>query len=373
MPLVTSVAIFQPAAFILNSNHYFGVSIFMEAAIAVSESMPLANYPMTSGNLADSPIEESFAHLLQQHDVCLGVSRQVQALREFIVEQAGRKNPVLLIGGRGQRKKAIAQTIHRCSPHRRLPFLSINTFGIGLEPLHHLLFGAKGVLKSKWQGTVFLNGLVHLLPLTHQHLAIYLGEVAGESNANSLLHPRLVIAAESDGFERTADNRLAASIIEILRPSSFRIPTLHERKEDIPFLIARLMENLSHDLKFGQCQITARAIERLCEYEWPGNFEELESVLKAAIASLPPQIIEPDSLPEYIRDASPQVIPGGGIDLWRIVEEYERSLIETALRQTNGNQTQAAQLLGLKIQTLNMKVSRYAGLQSLIKRLRNGA
>ncbi len=342
----------------------------MEAGYSISEVISPIPYRIGGDCPPYSPIEEPFADLSQRFEACLGVSDQVQALREFIVDQAGKSGAVLLLGERGQRKKTIARAIHQCSQNHRLPFVAINTFGLELESLHHFLFGAKGILKAKWQGTVFLNGLVHLLPLTHQHLAIYLGELAGDLSANSQTRPRLVIAAESDKFERRADNRLAASIIEILRPSSIHLHPLRDRKEDIPYLIARLMERLTRALNRDQCRITANAIERLCEYDWPGNIEELESVLKAAIESLSPQLIEPNALPERVRDASPQTIPCDGIDLWQIVEDYERSLIETALRQTGGNQTQAAQLLGLKIQTLNMKVGRFAGLQSLVKSLR---
>src|SRR6266511_3328884 len=72
--------------------------------------------------------------------------------------------------------------------------------------------------------------------------------------------------------------------------------------------------------------------------------------------------IDETLLPARVRHATLRVIPPDGVDLPRIVDEFERSIIETALRQTSGNQTKASQLLGLRVQTLNMKLKRFAEL-----------
>ncbi len=73
-------------------------------------------------------------------------------------------------------------------------------------------------------------------------------------------------------------------------------------------------------------------------------------------------VIDESLLPDRIRYATLRTIPASGIDLPGVVDDYERSLLETAMRQTGGNQTKAAQLLGLRVQTLNMKLKRYAEL-----------
>jgi DNA-binding NtrC family response regulator len=97
----------------------------------------------------------------------------------------------------------------------------------------------------------------------------------------------------------------------------------------------------------------------LSDYPWEGNIDELEAALESAINSTLPQQIDESLLPSRIRYAALKSIPTSGIDLPQLVDDFERSLIETALRQTNNNQTKAATLLGLRVQTLNMKLKRF--------------
>ena len=86
--------------------------------------------------------------------------------------------------------------------------------------------------------------------------------------------------------------------------------------------------------------------------------DELEAALESAITATLPQQIDETLLPSRIRYAALKSIPSSGIDLPQMVDDFERGLIETALRQTSNNQTKAAALLGLRVQTLNMKLKR---------------
>jgi DNA-binding NtrC family response regulator len=96
------------------------------------------------------------------------------------------------------------------------------------------------------------------------------------------------------------------------------------------------------------------------EYQWPENIDELEAALEGAIAALPPPQIDESVLPARIRYARLKSIPPEGVDLPQIVDDFERELIATALKQSGGSQTKASKLLGLRVQTLNMKLKRYA-------------
>jgi DNA-binding NtrC family response regulator len=97
----------------------------------------------------------------------------------------------------------------------------------------------------------------------------------------------------------------------------------------------------------------------LSDYQWEGNIDELEAALESAIGATHPQLIDETLLPSRVRYAALKSIPTSGIDLPQMVDEFERGLIETALRQTHNNQTKAATLLGLRVQTLNMKLKRF--------------
>jgi len=100
----------------------------------------------------------------------------------------------------------------------------------------------------------------------------------------------------------------------------------------------------------------------LVDYRWERNIDELEATIESLIANAPPPRIDESLLPDRIRYAALRTIPASGIDLPGVVDDYERSLIETALWQTGGNQPKASQLLGLRVQTLNMKLKPYAEL-----------
>jgi len=115
-----------------------------------------------------------------------------------------------------------------------------------------------------------------------------------------------------------------------------------------------------------QEQIAEEAMRMLVEYVWERNIDELESVIESMLVHAPPPRIDEHLLPDRIRYSSLRTIQPSGIDLPTVVGDYERSLIETALRQTGGNQTKAGRLLGLRVQTLNMKLKRFAELNKPI-------
>jgi DNA-binding NtrC family response regulator len=101
-------------------------------------------------------------------------------------------------------------------------------------------------------------------------------------------------------------------------------------------------------------------MKMLSDYVWEGNIDELDGAVECAISNTRPQQIDESLLPSRIRYSSLKAIPGSGIDLPEMVDDFERGLIETALRQTGGNQTKASAILGLRVQTLNMKLKRFS-------------
>jgi DNA-binding NtrC family response regulator len=145
----------------------------------------------------------------------------------------------------------------------------------------------------------------------------------------------------------------------MLRPSGFTIKPLRERSEDIPYLARRLAERIAKRLGKGPHEITPGALKMLSDYPWEGNIDELEAALESAICATQPQLIDESLLPSRVRYAALKSIPSSGIDLPKMVDDFERGLIDTALRQTNNNQTRAAAILGLRVQTLNMKLKRF--------------
>jgi DNA-binding NtrC family response regulator len=297
---------------------------------------------------------------LDQYECFAGVSQHVAELKEFISAQALQQQPTLLIGERGLRQEQIARVLHQASENWAQPFFSINAHSLSAAALHDLIFGSTGAIETIPQGTIYINELTRLPMLLQQRLAVFIEEQTWRARSGKPTGPRLIFATEWHPAGLKAENRIAYGLIDLFRHSSFILKPLRERSEDIPYLAAHLAARVARRLGKGTHEITREAMQMLSEYTWEKNIEELEVVLESAISSAPPPQVSECLLPSRIRYAALRAIPADGVSLPQLMDEYERNLIETALRQTGGNQTKASQLLGLRVQTLNMKLKRLA-------------
>jgi len=289
-----------------------------------------------------------------------GVSQNVAELKSFIGVQAPQTHPVLLIGERGLRQEQIARVLHQASAQWSQPFFAVNAHGLSSDALHNLLFGAHGMIETVKQGTIYINELTSLPLLLQQRFAVYLEEHRWHNRGGNSGRQRLIFASEWNPADRTAENRIAFGLVEMLRPSSFTIKPLRERSEDIQYLVKHLLARVVQRSRKGEHEITPAALHALQEYHWEGNIDELEAVLESAVNCLPPPQIDESVLPSRIRYARLKSLPPEGVDLPQIVDDFERNLIATALSQCGNSQTKASKLLGLRVQTLNMKLKRYA-------------
>src|SRR5215510_8637628 len=296
----------------------------------------------------------------ENYECFIGVSPSISNLKKFVGVHASQTHPVLLIGERGLRQEQIARVLHQASTHWAQPFFAVNAHGLSAEALHNILFGPQGMVETVKQGTIYINELTSLPQILQQRFAVYLEEQRWRGRDG---RQRLVFASEWNLADRKAENRIAYGLVEMLRQFSFPIKPLRERSEDIPYIARHMLSRIAQKLGKGAHGITAEALAAVTEYNWEGNLDELESVLESAISFLPPQQIDESVLPSRIRYAHLKSIPPDGIDLPQIVDDFERSLIATALDQSDGSQTKASKLLGLRVQTLNMKLKRYADQQ----------
>ena len=311
---------------------------------------------------------------LDDFEAFIGVSPNVAALKEFVGVQAAHQDTtqaVLLIGERGLRQEQIARVLHQASAHWSLPFMSVNAHGLSDEALHGLLFGKpgqKGMLDTCGRGTLFINELMTLPPLIQQRFAAHIEEQRWRSYQQSRENmPRLIFATAYDPAGMRAENRIAYGLVELLKSYSFTIKPLRERSEDIACIANHLVERIARRLHKGAHELTPGALRVLAEYDWQGNLDELEAVLEAAVAATVPAQLTEDLLPARLRYATLRAIPTTGVDLPHLMDDYERNLLETALKQTGGNQTKASALLGLRVQTLNMKLKRFKELGMEVK------
>jgi two-component system, NtrC family, response regulator HydG len=331
-----------------------------EAPPAPSEQAPthapLGPQPRPALTLVSEQREISY----ENYECFIGVSPNVSDLKRFIGAHASQTHPILLIGERGLRQEQIARVLHQASAQWAQPFFAVNAHGLGAEALHNILFGPQGMVETVKHGTIYINELTSLPPILQQRFAVYLEEQRWRGRDG---RQRLVFASEWNPADRTAENRIAYGLVEMLRHLSFTIKPLRERSEDIPYVAKHLVSRIAQKLGKGVSEITPEALTALTEYNWQGNLDELESVLESVVNCLPPQQVNESALPSRIRYAHLKSIPPDGIDLPQIIDDFERDLIATALDQSGGSQTKASKLLGLRVQTLNMKLKRYADQQ----------
>ena len=142
-----------------------------------------------------------------------------------------------------------------------------------------------------------------------------------------------------------------------------QLPSLRERKEDIPLLVQHFLEQVrGREPEAGAHALTPEAMDRLASYNWPGNVRELENVIERAVVLSGDREIGPDLLPDQVSPASAAaelVIPPEGIAFREVIIGHERRYIEAALDAAGGVQKKAAELLHIKPTTLNEMIKRY--------------
>ncbi len=295
---------------------------------------------------------------LPEYECFIGVSAHIAALKRFVRLQAAQSGPVLLIGERGLRQEQISRSLHLCGARRGQPFATVSADELRPEELRRLLFGP---VEADSPGTIYLDEFTEMPSPLQCVFAVHLQKQQWSSDSGATASPRLIIATAGDPAAGRAEDSLLESLIESLRPSSFRLQPLRERCEDIPYLVKHLADRIAQRLIRGPCLIEPEAMRILAQYGWEGNIVELEATLESIVAHLPPHRIGATMLPARLCKAAITFIPEEGICLPQAVADYEKSLIENALRMAGGKQNKAAKMLGLRTSTLNTKLKRLAG------------
>ncbi len=148
--------------------------------------------------------------------------------------------------------------------------------------------------------------------------------------------------------------------------SRSKSPPLRERKEDIPLLTIHFLKKYSEELGKQISQISPEALRLLVQYDYPGNVSELQNIIERAVALETSQELTAQNLSSYIDEHLPikkraldLEIPSEGVDLEKIVEEIERTLLLKALDRTHGIKKKAAELLGINFRSMRYRLEKY--------------
>lgn len=298
----------------------------------------------------------------------IGQSEPLRAMLRLVDRVAVADVPVLVVGESGSGKELVARAIHEHSSRAKAPFVSENCGAIPEGLLESALFGhvrgaftgasrpRAGLFEVADEGTLFLDEIGEMsLPMQTKLLRVLEDGVvrAVGSERGRKVDVRVIGATHRDLDELVKAGRFREDLLFRLNVISVRVPPLRERSSDIPLLVRHFVSK--HATR--AVEFTAAATTALCAYAWPGNVRQLENEVRRALV-LADDAVDVEHLSRDVRAAEGGA-PRDELDLRARVDALEKDLVETALDRTDGNQTRAAELLGL---------SRY-GLQKMIKRL----
>ena len=281
---------------------------------------------------------------------------------------------ILLRGESGTGKEVIARFIHAQSRRADKPLVTVNCGAIPENLLESELFGhvkgaftgaiesRLGLFKMADGGTIFLDevGEIPLLLQVKLLRVLQEGEFirVGEDYATRV-SVRVIAATNRDLEAAMQEGAFRQDLYYRLNVVPIHIPPLRERREDIPALVNHFLSKFQTAEK--PIIIAPEAAQILYEYDWHGNVREVENAIEHAAVLCEDNRITPDDLPAVMRKASaaqtaaPAPVPAGMLPL----EEMEKRTIISALKKTGGNQTRAAELLGITRRTLGYRLKKY--------------
>ncbi len=298
----------------------------------------------------------------------VGQSDQMQTVYKQILKVAETGVPVLIEGESGTGKELCAQVIHKLSK-REGKFVAINCAAIPENLLESELFGykrgafsgaissKKGLLEGANGGTVFLDEIGDM-PLELQSKMLRFLEnfelrMLGDTSVKRV-DVRIISATNRDLKELVREGRFRQDLFYRLSGFVIELPPLRNRKEDIPLLIKHILSTIEPEKEY---RISSGALKALLLYDFPGNVRELKNILTQA-AIMSNGTITYEDLPEYMKsDKLSMGQEKGTLD--ERVENFEKTMILNALKETGGNRTKAAKLLGISFRSLRYKIKKY--------------
>jgi serine/threonine-protein kinase PknK len=297
----------------------------------------------------------------------IGESPALERLLALCDRVAATDVPVLIQGESGSGKELIARALHDVGPRSSAPFVSENCGALPETLLESTLFGHVrgaftgatrshvGLLEAADGGTLFLDEIGEMsLAMQTKLLRVLEDGVVRPvgSERGRRVDVRLVAATHRDLAKLVHEGRFREDLLYRLDVLRMQVPPLRERRDDIPLLVRHFLRKHGN---FPAITVTPEALERLVACEWPGNVRQLENEIRRALV-LCDGVIDESHLTV---DRKTTLRMTGDLTLKARVDALEGALVEEALQRTNGNQTRAAELLGM---------SRF-GLHKLMKRL----
>ena len=303
----------------------------------------------------------------------IGESLAMRGLLSLIKKVAPSDATVLILGESGTGKELVATSIHENSLRKSKPFIKLNCAAIPAELLESELFGHEkgaftGATKFKPgkfdmadEGTLFLDEIGDMpLKLQSKILRVIQEKefyrVGGSSTVK--VDVRFIASTNQNLEKMVQEGAFREDLYYRLNVFTLHLPPLRERKEDIPLLVDRFLNNLPKKV-----DISSIALQMIMAYSWPGNIRELQNVIESAAVIAENGFIEPAQLPGSITGAfnanGTDVSLPVNLSLDERMSEIEKGIIIEALRKTGGVQVRATELLGINQRSLWHRIKKH--------------
>jgi len=300
----------------------------------------------------------------------IGSSAPMERIFEQIRQVAPSRATVLIQGDSGTGKELVASAIHRLSPRSRKPFVPVNCGALSETLLESELFGyEKGAfthaLKTKPGrferadgGTLFLDEIGETSPDFQVKLLRVLETQAFERVGGVepiQVDVRLLAATNRDLGRMVADGSFREDLFYRLNVITMQLPSLRERRGDIPLLVNAFITELCETHGKSLIGISPRAMEKLQDFNWPGNIRQLRNILEGLIVMSHAKELAPRDLPEEIRKSDPQH-QSVRMRIGTTLDEMGKEFIRATVAACNGNRARASKILGIGRKTLYRKL-----------------
>ena len=305
-----------------------------------------------------------------------GKSAVIKSLLKTIGKLARNQAPVFIHGESGSGKERVATMIHKQGSRQDGPFIPVNCGAIPAELMESEFFGHKkgsftgadtdkqGLFQAANGGTLFLDEVAEL-PLNMQvKLLRVIQEKAVRSIGEAEENPvdvRILSASHNNLVQLVSDGNFREDLYYRINVIELTIPSLRDRKEDIPLFVDQLLDNLAKKMSAAISSIDEQAMTALQNYSFPGNVRELENILERAIALSDDNVITVEDL--HLKKTTKQISTSDTTQQEATIDPMdlagqERSSIIQALEKTRWNKTAAAKLLGLSLRQLRYRLEK---------------
>ena len=318
----------------------------------------------------------------------IGKSREMLKIFDMIERIAPTPANVLIYGESGTGKELVAQAIHAKSQVNAQPFVPITCSAIPEELMESELFGhmkgsftgaiadKPGLFQEADTGTAFLDEIGELTPIIQTKLLRVLQEREIKPVGGTKHHQidvRIIAATNRVLEDEIQAGRFREDLFYRLAVVPLRVPSLRERKSDIPLLVDHFLKKYSTMLGKDIQEISSYGLEVLMDYDFPGNVRELENIIERGVALETSNIILPESLSLTGSIRSKKSEPSSSSSFYAVADEeelfqrglddvimdLEKRLIQHALEKSGNSKTKAADLLKVSFRSLRYKVKKY--------------